>query len=122
MIRVSSADSSKTWLGVEASGLNFALDFAPVSLAVTNGTLILNQASDGTKVNWSNITVGTTTLTTVTDQIDLSVSGDASLDVDGLLSIDVSFALSQQAAPATPFGADAKAIVLNLSSANGTLT
>ena len=47
LVRVSSASGDSTWLGVEASGLNFDLEFVPLSLAVTNGSLLLNQVSGG---------------------------------------------------------------------------
>ena len=36
-----------SWLGVEATDLNFGLEFAPLTLAVTNGSLKLNQAPTG---------------------------------------------------------------------------
>ena len=116
LIRVSNA--TQTWLGVDASDLSFGLDFAPVSLAVTNGELTLNQATGAAKVNWSTINGGTVN---VLDTVDLSVSGDATINFDGLLSVDGSFTLTQQdaanlsGAPAEFTGA--KALVLSLTAA-----
>ena len=67
LIRVSNA--TQTWLGVDASDLSFGLDFAPVSLAVTNGELTLNQATGAAKVNWSTINGGTVNVLDTVDPV-----------------------------------------------------
>ena len=54
LIRVSNGNQS--WLGVAASDLAFSFDFAPVSLAVTNGTLTLNQATNADRIDPSQST------------------------------------------------------------------
>ena len=55
LLQVSNA-SGQTWLGVEATELNFDLNFAPLTLAVTNGSLKLNQKPVGQdKLDWAAI-------------------------------------------------------------------
>ena len=57
LLQVSNA-SGQTWLGVAATELNFDLNFAPLTLAVTNGSLKLNQKPVGQdKLDWAAITV-----------------------------------------------------------------
>ncbi|MCP4973845.1 MAG: hypothetical protein GY914_09265, partial [Prochlorococcus sp.] len=126
LIRVSNATQS--WLGVEASDLSFGLNFAPVSLAVTNGELKLNQATGADRVDWSAISIdldsdpATAAFNVdVNADVDLSVSGDAAISFDDLLTVDGSFTLVQQDADAGNVTgapaefAGAKALILNLS-------
>ena len=46
--------AGQSWLGVEATDLSFSLNFEPLDLAVTDGSLLLNQAPTGEVLqDWS---------------------------------------------------------------------
>ena len=101
LLRLTNA-ADQSWLGVEAADLNFGLDFAPLSLAVTDGTLLLNQAPAGeTKLDWASMGLLFAGVPFVlSDTVDwantnLRVSGDAAIDFDGLLSVEGNFVLDQ---------------------------
>src|SRR4029079_11476746 len=53
----------RSWLGVEASELNFSLHFAPLKLAVTDGLWQLNSAPGvgASKLDWAAVTVASST-------------------------------------------------------------
>ena len=42
---ISLTQGSKSWLGVDASGINLSLTLDPLTVSVTDGELELNQAS-----------------------------------------------------------------------------
>ena len=119
MIRLTNA-TNQTWLGLEATDLEFGLEFAPLTLAVTNGTLTLNQAADGeAKLDWSDAAtrtaIGSPFDLSVSDTVNFSVSGNAVIDVDGLLTVSGSFALSQfDVVSSTLLGSAATGLALQL--------
>ena len=94
-------------------------------MAVTNGTLIVNQAPVGqTKINWGTQTGLPTTIDFSTDVTDpavdwattsLQVSGNASIDLVGLLTVEGTFSLTQFDADPVAFGAGATGLALTLS-------
>ena len=103
------------------------LDFAPLSLAVTNGTLQLNQAPAGqAKLDWTTdesangvpFTLG------VAATVSLVVSGDASIEFADLLTVEGSCMLTQFDLGATAYsgllGAGATGLALELSASGAT--
>ena len=119
LIQVTNPDG-RSWLGVEASELAFDLAFAPLTVKVSNGSLAINDATNTTKVSWVNATTAyglPFDLATVDADVNLIVSGDASIEFDGLLTVEGSFTLTQQDIDplvTTAFGADATATTLDL--------
>src|SRR5689334_4461559 len=113
-----------SWLGVEATDLSFSLDFAPLSLAVTNGVLRINQAPVGqSRVNWSTVSGLPSSIhfsSNLTNTVALHVEGNAAIDVVGLLTINGSFALDQFDASSLTFaGAGATGLALRLQLSGG---
>ena len=94
----------KSWLGVEASDLNFGLEFAPLQLAVTDGLLQLNSATglNVQKLDWATLTTPAGTShgglpfgLAIDDELSLHVAGDATIEFEGLLTVSGSFSLDQ---------------------------
>ena len=121
LIRVNN-DAGQSWQGIEATELNFNLELAPLSLAVTNGTLQFNQAPTGEdKLDWSSSDLPLAGLpSTLSDTIDwantdLSVSGDVVVDFDGLFNVGGNFTLEQfDVTNDTLVGAGATGLALQL--------
>ena len=88
------------WMAAEATDLNFSLEFGPLALAVTNGRLVLNQAPVGqTPIDWTDsVVVGELPIDFGEDlngSKTLLVSGSASIDLVGLLTVSGTFELTQ---------------------------
>ena len=111
LLRITNA-ADQSWLGVEATDLNFELDFAPITLAVTNGSLLLNQAPVGqAKLDWSadqtanGVPFALSTQTAPTwQQLSLHVEGSASIEFAGLLTVAGTFVLDQFEITADSYG------------------
>src|SRR5690606_18185061 len=94
--------------------------FGPLTMAVTNGRLILNQAPAGQSLqDWTVAAVSTASGITfdadLAGSISLQVSGNASIDLVGLLTVEGSFELTQFDASSTFAGAGATGLALTLS-------
>jgi hypothetical protein len=117
--------AGQSWLAAEATGLSFSLAFGPLSLAVTGGALVINQAPLGQPlVNWSTVTIPASAnialSAALNGQIGLQVSGSAAIDVVGLLTVNGSFVLTQfDASGATFAGAGARGLALRLQVSGG---
>ena len=110
------------WMAAEATDLNFSLEFGPLALVVTNGRLVLNQAPVGqTPIDWTDsVVVGELPIDFGDDlagEITLLVSGSASIDLVGLLTVSGTFELTQFTIDSTiaTFGAGATGLSLDLS-------
>src|SRR4029079_14250061 len=86
----------KSWLGVDASDLNFSLEFAPLTLAVTDGVLRLNSVSGvgAAKLDWATLTTpagathnGLPFGLDIADTLSLHVEGQASIELARLLYV-----------------------------------
>src|SRR4029078_2240137 len=101
----------KSWLGVEASDLSFGLEFAPLTLTVTEGSLKLNSATGSgvAKLDWDSLTFtpsghnGLPFGLDIDHSLSLHVEGNASIELAGLLTVLGAFTLDQ----VTLTGADA---------------
>src|SRR5262249_14585731 len=121
---VSITQGAKSWLGVDASGINLSFDVSPLTLSVTNGVLQLNRANGGTtKLNWQTFTTAHTKLPTiaVTDTVDLHVSGTVAVALPGLFPANANGSLDLGQITDTAVGTDAQflALALDASAAGG---
>src|SRR4029079_8061178 len=123
----------KSWLGVEASDISLTIALAPLSLAVTDGTLKLNQATGVgvSKLDWDSFTAATDVRTDpavrhglpfaldIDRTLDLHLSGNASIDLAGLLTIDGTFSLDKITLTGADaiVGSGAQALALHLTAA-----
>src|SRR6185503_5240414 len=89
---------------VDASDLNFSLEFAPLTLAVTAGTLQLNSVTGvgASKLDWATLTTpagashnGLPFGLAIGSDLSLHVAGQASIEFAGLLTVQGGFELDQ---------------------------
>ena len=112
LVQISNA-AGLSWMAVEATDLNFDLAFGPLTLQVTNGSLIVNQAPLGqTRQDFTVAAIETLagvdfTAPTLNGTISLQVSGTASVDLVGLLTVTGGFTLTEFDASTTFAGAGA---------------
>jgi hypothetical protein len=104
--------AGQSWMAAEATGLSFSLAFGPLSLTVTGGALVINQAPVGQPLkNWSLVAIPASAQVSfsaaLNGSIGLQVSGHAEIDVAGLLTINGYFQLTQF----TPVDPDVVALV-----------
>ena len=120
LVQISNA-AGLSWMAVEATDLNFDLAFGPLTLQVTNGSLIVNQAPLG-QTRCTDFTVAAIetlagvdfTAPTLNGTISLQVSGTASVDLVGLLTVTGGFTLTEFDASTTFAGAGATGLALEL--------
>src|SRR4029079_9037493 len=80
LVRISNL-AGQTWMAAEATALEFVLAFGPVTLEVTNGSLVLNQAPLGSqRLDWATVTVPASTQVALTAAL---FNGDIALQVSG---------------------------------------
>src|SRR5262249_43767379 len=126
---VSISQGTKSWLGVDASGISLSFAVDPLTLSLANGQLQLNRASGGaSKLNWSGLNTTTDSLPLphlgVIAATDLHVAGTATLALAGLFtatgtgSLDVGQVSDGAAAPALT-NAQPTALTLDTSVAAG---
>src|SRR5947199_228173 len=125
---VSITQGTKSWLGVDASGINLSLSVDPLTLSLSNGELRLNRATGAAKLDWATLNVTTGSLQLphldVTGATDLHVAGTATIALAGLFtatgtgSLDVGQVSDAAASPAFT-GAQATALTLDTSVAAG---
>src|SRR4029079_18429822 len=85
----------RSWLGVEATDLSLGLEFAPLTLAVTEGSLKLNSATGlgVAKLDCDSLTFapfdhnGLPFGLDIDHALSLHVEGDASIEFEGLLTV-----------------------------------
>src|SRR5262249_16763823 len=87
---VSLTQGTKSWLGVDASGINLSLAVDPLSLSLSNGELQLNRASGGAqKLDWTHFVKSDgITLPTLgfTNTLDLHIAGTATVSLAGVFT------------------------------------
>src|SRR5262249_57754252 len=96
---VSLTQGTKSWLGVDASGINLSLAVDPLSLSLSNGELQLNRASGGAqKLDWTHFVksdgIALPTLA-FTNSLDLHIAGTATVSLAGLVTATVTGALDE---------------------------
>src|SRR5205823_245656 len=136
LIKITNASNPaavKSWLGVDASDLNFCLEFAPLTLAVTEGALRLNSATGVgvAKLDWASLTYtpadhnGLPFGLNIGSALSLHVEGNASIEFAGLLTVTGSFSLDQLDVTDTDLtavvgtGATALALTLTVAASGG---
>ena len=85
--------AGKSWLGVDASGINLSLALDPLTLSISDGELELNRASGtgASKLDWKTLTptAGITLPALGFDNsLDLHISGTATVTLSGRLHRD----------------------------------
>src|SRR5207248_213727 len=82
---VSIKQGTKSWLGVDASGINLSLAVDPLTLSLSNGELRLNRATNAAKLDWASLQLTPASLQlphlNVTAATDLHVAGTASISL-----------------------------------------
>ena len=82
---------TKSWLGVDASGITLSLDVDPLTISVTNGELKLNRVSGvgATPVDWHDLTAATPLYTGI-DLRTIDVTAAQTLHIAGTATITLS--------------------------------
>ena len=86
---VSLTQGGKSWLGVDASGINLSFALDPLTVSVTDGELKLNRATGtgATKLDWTAFVPESDSLTlpalAVSSSLDLHVAGTADRRIGG---------------------------------------
>ena len=122
---VSLTQGAKSWLGVDASGINLSFTLAPLNVAVTDGELKLNQATGtgATKLDWTAFVPESDGLTlpslAVSSSLDLHVAGSVTVELPGMFTASGTGSLDEgqvtdAASGGQLGGSDAQAIALSL--------
>src|SRR5262249_4978131 len=115
---VSISQGTKSWLGVDASGISLSLAVDPLTLSLSNGELKLNRASGGAaKLDWTTFAPTGLALPSlgVAAAVDLHVAGKATVALAGLFSATGTGSLDVgQVTDAATVGTNAQATALTL--------
>src|SRR6185436_7610871 len=112
LIKITNASNPanvKSWLGVEASDLSLVLEFAPLTLAVTDGNLKLNSVTGVgvAKLDWATLTVASNPSTDPADHnglpfgldiaqaVTFHLDGNVAFDLAGFVAVVAHFELSK---------------------------
>src|SRR5207249_4505855 len=108
---------AKSWLGVDASGIDLALvGVDNVALHVTSGHVQLNKASGAAKLDWRGYAPSGLSLfpLAIADSLDLHVSGSVTLNAFGSLIATGTLDLNQGQVSDATVGTNANALSLTI--------